>query len=168
MKLGFTGDVHTHEFKDFSRLINMRWDDETMTFIPDVTGKPVNSRLIDVLNTLIQIREDCYEKGITIVGIAGDLFHQRGSVATIVFNYTFRVLESFKKRGILVIILAGNHDQSSNEDIPENSIFALKTICKIVSEPEVVTVSDGEEVTDILCVPFSKNKELMLKPIIDF
>lgn len=165
MKIAVSGDIHTHEFTDYSTTKTVQWDNSELCFVESDTGITANSRLLDILNTLIQAREYCLDNNISVFVIAGDLFHKRGAVSTIVYNMTYLVVESFKIVGITLIILAGNHDQVSNEDKPQNSLFALNKIAIIVSECGELVLN--REVR-LLMIPFSKNKELVLNPIENF
>ncbi len=169
MKIAVAGDIHLHEFSEFSRIQNVTWNEEKLLFIEDdEKGTPVNSRLLDILTALVDIRNLCEEQKIPYLLIAGDLFHKRGSISTIVYNMTYRVLESFKTKGVEVVIIAGNHDQIDNSDVPENSLFGLKDICTIISSPQYLNLEQNNEVVGLLGVPFSKNKKLVLQHIHEF
>lgn len=161
MLIACTADIHLHDFKEFSKQTVVYWDEELGEFIQEDTAYsfPINSRLLDGLNALIQIRKYCVKTNIKVLVIAGDLFHKRGSLSTSVYNNAYRVLESFKKTNIEVFILPGNHDQVSNMDYPENSLYGLKNIANIQEFTNTHTLDSDNSV---LFLPFSKSKEVVL------
>lgn len=165
MKILFTADVHSHEFSDYATTKNVRWLEDQMCYEETSVGEgvfPINSRLLDILNTLIVMREYCVRDQIPNVVIAGDLFHKRANLSVMVFNQTFRVLESFYNCGITVDVLAGNHDHVDNSDIPENSLYGLRHIVNVRDKNETVLIQDMNSDVELVFVPYSKNKDLML------
>lgn len=186
MKIGFLGDIHFAEYKDFSTNILVEWDDIELKYRLAHNGKKVNSRLIDIANALVEAREYYVKNDIKTVIIAGDVSHNRGAVPTIVQNVEYRVLESFKLVGINLIIIPGNHDQVSNEDFPENSLVPFQNIATIIDKPKIVIASEEKicsvplnwdtscldnntpNETQILCVPFSPNKQIVMNSINSF
>lgn len=165
MKILCTADIHAHEFKDFSNNMLVDWCAKTQRFMESNRGTLVNSRLVDTLNTLLSMRDFCVANCVKQVVIAGDLFHKRGVISTVVYNMTYRVIASFGKFGVDVLLIPGNHDQVSNVKNPENSLYALGEVCNVVSNNSIVTLKSPEETVDLVCVPYSKDKKAMVEYI---
>lgn len=165
MKIACCGDIHLGEFKDFAKNINIIWDFKELEFIESSLGVNVNSRLIDAANCLIEIRKKCVENNIDTLLIAGDLFHNRGSIPVIVYNIAYRILESFKLNGIKVIMIPGNHDQRDNTDYPENSLKPFSWMCTLLEKPDVVHFGSADDSVEVLCIPYSKNKQIVLDAV---
>lgn len=177
MKILFTGDWHIHSYKDFSSVTEVFWNDDSSTFYSAEELKHlgleakdsilINSRLLNCLQALIEIRQYCLDNDIGCVCITGDVFHKRGSVDTIVYNYVMRIMESFEENEIEVHIIPGNHDQVSNDDNPENSVFGLKPYCTVYNYSEQLWCieGNGEDGAIIVGMPFTKNKALWLEKL---
>lgn len=171
MKLVAIGDIHANNWKDFSTTLDVVWDSEVERFVaapPDVVeATPMNSRLHHILNGLCDVRNYCEKNGIKLCLIAGDLFHTRGSVDTIVYNSIYRVLDSFNDYDVEIIMIAGNHDQANSAVHADNSLYPLSASCRVVSKPQVVRYvdPDTDEALDICCVPFSKDKPTIMAAV---
>lgn len=164
MKIAFLGDLHFAEYKDFSKNVLVEWDPVTLKYIPSETGKKMNSRLIDISNALVDAREYCITNNIKTVVIAGDISHNRSAVPTVVQNVEYKTLKSFKLKGIELILCSGNHDQVSNEDYPENSLTPFKGFATVISKAKSITRGAAQ----ILCIPFSANKDIVIDAINSF
>lgn len=174
MKLVAMGDIHAHSFKDYSKTLEVGWDDNTGRYVKvdseQFNGRVIamNSRLFNIVSALSDVREYCLDNAINICLMAGDLFHSRGSVETVVFNSVYKVFERFKQDNIEVIMIAGNHDQFDSSPVPENSLYTFNQICKVVSVPETIDLIDKDtgEIIKLCALPYSKDK-LMLKKYLD-
>lgn len=146
MKIAVTADVHAHIYREFNKTT-------------DLTG---SSRLDQVVNVLRQIKKECLQRGIKHLAIAGDLFHVRGKVATVVFNSIYDEIKTFYEDGIEVLMIPGNHDDNDNSDLPKHSLHAFKDIegVKVVDTLSVVEFG-GQK---IACCRYSKNTKM----IVDF
>ncbi|MMZ43652.1 exonuclease subunit SbcD [compost metagenome] len=153
MKIAAFADFHAHMWKEF---------DEK----GGVTG---SIRLDNQINTLSYMREWCKTNGVTTLLFAGDLFHQRGRVDTVVFNAVYDEIERFTRDNISIIMIAGNHDQYDNSDIPENSLHSFKKLHGVHVYDTVGTrlvvrsTGYGEivEEVEIVCAPYSKNAQMI-------
>jgi DNA repair exonuclease SbcCD nuclease subunit len=76
-----------------------------------------------------------------------------------VFNCVKRVFESFISVGIKVFAIPGNHDQVSNQDRPENSLYGLGDTIVVVDTMCNFDVGD----VSVVWIPFTKNKQIVLK-----
>jgi DNA repair exonuclease SbcCD nuclease subunit len=164
MEIGFLGDIHFAEYKDFSTDVLVEWDSVNLKYIKSDIGKKMNSRLLDIANAMIEARDYFIANEIKLVIITGDISHNRGAVPTIVQNVEYNILESYKHSGIEVIINPGNHDQVSNEDFPENSLTPFRNIATIIEKPTILLRNN----INILFVPFSANKSIVMDAINDF
>jgi DNA repair exonuclease SbcCD nuclease subunit len=92
---GLIADIHLHAWAAFAT--------------HDEHG--VNSRLDILLNEIERVAKSVKEKGGTVVYIAGDLFHVRGSISPAVLNRARgRLWQITEDNGVVLVILAGNHD----------------------------------------------------------
>jgi len=170
MKIVFTADIHAHNFKDYSENKIVEWKNGYFEEIDPSNNHlaypmVINSRLLDIANSLIQIRDYCEEQGITVLGIAGDIFHKRAVLDTTVFNTIYRVLESFQRKKILIVAIPGNHDRVSNAHYSDNSIHGLKHVINVVENPEMIFLDDN---VSMLCIPYTKDKDFLLSTIEEY
>ena len=164
MKVACTADWHIHQFQDFSKQISVKWDNSCKRFIKNLYGKPMNSRLFNILDGICDLRSYCTKNNIYYVLNAGDIFHKRGTLNVETFNAAYKVIESFKDVNIQLIAIAGNHDQVDSSVNPSTSIHTLQKIITVVEEPFIVNVDSLK----IYCVPYNKDKDLVLKAINQF
>lgn len=145
MKIAAFSDLHAHIYKDF----------DTHS---DVSG---SSRLDNIVNTLVYIREYCNENGIDTILFGGDLFHIRARVSTVVMNSMYDTIKTFwEKYQIEIIMIPGNHDDTDNSDLPNHSLHTFKDIegVTVVDTLSTVTLKDG---TPVVCVRYSKNATMI-------
>lgn len=148
MKAIAIGDIHAHKFPEWAT-------------IDDVTG---NSRLTDTLSVFDQMRRHAIENKIGVIFCSGDVFHKRKAVDVETYNFVVEEIRKITKAGIKFIVVPGNHDQATNESLPEHSLEGFKDI-------EGVTVLDTFEPYEyngyyIFPAPYSKDTE-MVKEALD-
>lgn len=168
MKLLCTGDWHTHNFTDFSRNLMVYWDNEVLRYKEVSTEdtenddyKEMNSRLFNILNGICDMRDYCLKNNITDVLMAGDMFHKRSNIEVVVFNATYKVLDSFYNCGITLHAISGNHDQVDASKVPVSAIHSFKEIIHVIEKPEYFTLKDVE----VVAIPYSKDKSFVLQSI---
>lgn len=168
MKLLCTGDWHTHNFTDFSRNLMVYWDNEVLRYkevgsedTENNDYKEMNSRLFNILNGLCDMRDYCLKNEITDVLMAGDMFHKRSNIEVVVFNATYKVLDSFYNCGITIHAISGNHDQVDASKVPVSAIHSFKEIIHVIEKPEYFSLKEIE----IVAIPYSKDKEFVLQSI---
>lgn len=173
MKLLCTGDWHVHNFTDFSKTLTVDWCEETLRYtivdefqITEDT-KEMNSRLYNILQGICDMRDYCLKNEIHHVLMAGDVFHKRASIEVTVFNATYKILSTFKEVGIEVHLLSGNHDQVDSSQIPTSAIHSFKEIVHVIEKPIKFDVPDGDHYTEVVAVPYSKDKQFILQSISD-
>ncbi|GAI86653.1 unnamed protein product [marine sediment metagenome] len=86
-------DLHSHNYARYSTPIN-----------------GVNSRLVDGLNVIHEVKDFCVENTVKNAFFLGDLFHARFKIDVEVFNAVYSALAKFQDEGIMLWLLAGNHD----------------------------------------------------------
>lgn len=124
-------DVHCHNWSQFSQIG------------PD----GVNTRLRAILDELLRAAQVLKDAGGTVLRVAGDLFHVRGSIAPSVFNPTFDTFKTIADMGIDIEILPGNHDlEGKDATTLGNAMQQLMLIegCHVAIETEAT--DDGEAV----------------------
>jgi DNA repair exonuclease SbcCD nuclease subunit len=147
MKIACFSDLHAHTFREFDCK-------------SDRTG---SQRLDNIVDTLVYIRKYCRENDIKYVSFSGDLFHIRGRVNTVVFNSIYDEIKRFGEDNLQLVMIAGNHDQVDNSDVPQHSLYPFDDLphVHVYGDLAVHTIHDeftGETV-DIYCVPYSKNAQ---------
>ena len=146
-------DLHLHNWSDFSSPDN-------------ITG---NSRLTNQINAMRDMMSVARRDG-RIVLFLGDLFHQRGRVATNVFNSAMEVLSEFSD--VSVYAIEGNHDNVSNSIHSDSSLepfevlpnfHLVKSYEKIsLGDDSIVFVSYGEEYQELKSFISSNSATLLL------
>src|SRR3990167_7616811 len=96
-----------------------------------VNGK--NSRLLDQVNVLDQIRLYALTNNIKEIVFTGDFFHTHSSVRSEVLWAAHTFLSALKRENIKIIFLIGNHDYTNKEgDL--HSIDFLKEFGTVVEQ----------------------------------
>jgi DNA repair exonuclease SbcCD nuclease subunit len=124
-------DVHAHNWSQFSK-IN--------------AGKR-NSRLDAILDELLRAAQVLKAAGGTVMRVAGDLFHVRGSLTPSVMNPTFDCFRQIAAMGIDIEIIPGNHDLEDSETTEiGNAMQQLLLVegCHVITKTEAT--DDGEAV----------------------
>lgn len=143
MKLAVFSDLHGHLYKDFDS-------------ISDLTG---SERLDKIVETLVFIRDDCKRRGIDTVLFAGDMYHVRSKVHTVVFNSIYDTIKTFHKHGIQIIGIPGNHDQNDNSDVPQHSLHTFNDLPGVTIYGDLAMHHLDDDDIIIHCVPYSKNAQ---------
>lgn len=144
MKILCFSDLHAHNYREF--------DEKT-----DFTG---SKRLDNILETLEYIKVYCVKKDINTILFAGDLFHVRAKVDTVVFNSIYDKMKEISDEGIAIIAIPGNHDDKDNSDLPQHSLHAFNDIknMKVVDKLDTISLDTEHSVT---CVRYSKNTQMI-------
>ena len=147
MKIACFGDFHGNKFKEF---------DEPSS----ITGSKRLDIQVDALN---QIKSYCLNNSIKILAFSGDFYNTRGKVDTVVYNALYDCIKDIGKAGITVLMIAGNHDQYDNSDVPDNSLHPFKELQNVFvyDQPTMLEGIPGTDIKEcnIACVPYSKNIE---------
>ena len=172
MKLLCTGDWHVHQFTDFSKTLTVKWDDKALRFISveeteDSETREMSSRLFNILNGICDMRDYCLTNKIDNVLMSGDMFHKRANIEVVVFNATYKVLDSFYNCGITIHAIAGNHDQVDSSQIPVSAIHSFKEIVHVIEKPTCFSIQNesGDDCVEVAAIPYSKDKQFILDSI---
>lgn len=144
MKVAVFSDLHAHKYKEFDK-------------VSDLTG---STRLDSILDVLDQIRDYCLDMQITQILFAGDMFHVRGRVDTVVQNRIYDKIKEICNSGIKILAIPGNHDDHNNKDLPEHSLHMFKDIegMTVVDTLDHYVLDDG---TPVVCCRYSKNAQMI-------
>lgn len=117
-------DLHFHNFPEFAKVT-----------VHEPTGLPINSRLNDVLMTLVDCVKRAHTMGCRHMIVAGDVYDRRASVPTDVqqFAYWFFVWV-VREMGWTVDASTGNHDQFDRAG-RIHSLYNLQHIINVIDEP---------------------------------
>lgn len=91
-------DLHFHSWSSFST----------------INEDGINSRLQIIIDEVVRAKNELLKAGGNEMILAGDIFHQRGSVSPEVLNPVVRLFEKLTKE-ITVYAIPGNHDLSSKD-----------------------------------------------------
>jgi DNA repair exonuclease SbcCD nuclease subunit len=161
MKIAFITDIHAHAFNDYSRNVSCYWDEKFKRFTESDDGDIIlNSRLLNILNGLCDVRDYCVDNEIEYVLNGGDTFHRRTTIDVTTFNSTYKVLESFKECGIEQVIISGNHDNAINADNSPSSVETFRNFATVFTDLGTYELPDG---TVVACVPWLKEKKRALQ-----
>lgn len=169
MKILCTGDWHVHSFTDYAKTLTVKWSEESLRYVevePDESDsgiKEMNSRLFNVLKGICDMRDYCLTHGITHILMSGDMFHKRANIEVVVFNATYKVLNSFSDCGIMIHAIAGNHDDVDSSQIPVTSIHSFKEIIHVIEKPVKFDIPDEDRYTEVVAIPYSKDKQFVLE-----
>lgn len=151
MKALCMGDFHGHLFTDFAE-------------VDEITG---NSRFTQQLKALQYMRSYCLDNGIKLVLFAGDMYHKRVTVNTVVYNAIRDEIKKFGESGITVVMTVGNHDQVDNSDYPQHSLHSFKELYNVhvLDSFNQFYFEDG---VNVYSAPYSKNAQLVKDSINNF
>lgn len=117
----------------------------------------INIRCSIILHTIRRAIERAHELGCSAFFVLGDLFdsdHPEPQIVAAVQGL-FRWAQ---KRGMRVVVLLGNHDQTSTE-FEDHALSPLSDVATIVDETECVKIFTADTAntnpTRVLCVPFA-------------
>jgi len=140
MKAIIIADLHAHLYKEFAK------SDPYL----------VNSRLRNLDDLLIWLKNKCEESNIHNFIIAGDVFHSRSSVPSPVLSTVFESLSSFKS--INVYMIPGNHDQW------DYNFTSLDTFSSIAYVYKSFVIKEIEGTT-VAFLPYRENEQEWMQQI---
>ncbi|AID50489.1 putative exonuclease [Bacillus phage CP-51] len=143
MLYAVSADIHGHIYPEHNKP-------------SDFTG---STRLDNIVLSLRYKKEYCLANGIKHMMIAGDLYHQRARVHTVVYNSLRDEVKSIGEAGIEVLIIPGNHDQIDNSDFPQHSLHSFKELDNVTVVDDFRIVKFGD--ANVVCVPYSKNAQMV-------
>lgn len=97
---GLCADLHLHQWTSFA----------------DTTADGQNTRLVGLLDEIERCASETHGAGGTLVVMAGDIFHVRGSVSPPVLNaLRDRLMLCHSRYATRFVVLAGNHDLAGKD-----------------------------------------------------
>ena len=138
MKIAVFADLHAHIYKDFD----------------GPNDDYESQRLANIVHSLHFIHGYVMGHHIDYTLFAGDLFHTRSKVDTLVYNSIKDALQMFYFNKNRVLAIPGNHDQYDHTDYPQHSLYGFKNLIYVQDRLDIVPIGEGITVT---CVPYSKN-----------
>lgn len=145
MKAYILGDLQAHA-----------WSEES------ITPNGINARLMDLIRELRRIRKQAIENSVKYVFILGDVFEERGKLDTIVQNSIYREAYKYRKAGIRLILLVGNHDKVPVGDF--HSLEVFQDLVTVVAKPAKFDFSGVR----VLAIPFMAEPRKVVKVLDKF
>jgi DNA repair exonuclease SbcCD nuclease subunit len=125
-----------------------------------VTPDGVNRRLMDLIDQLYRIRNLANERSVRWIFIVGDIFEERGKLDVVVLTLLLRCLWSYKKFGINVVLLVGNHDR-----IPAGEFHALeilrRSVAFVIDKPTMLMCDK----VNVLALPYDPESRHIAKSL---
>jgi DNA repair exonuclease SbcCD nuclease subunit len=134
-------DLHAHNFKYGSKRVGYR--DCGM----------YNSRLLDTLGVLDEIKDYALAHGIKTILFGGDLFHRRQVYHTDVFNMVFQKIKEMSDEGLGFLMIPGNHDYADRVGLV-HALQPFEALADVWVSPLVLPRMITDECT-VLCVPYT-------------
>lgn len=97
-----------------------------------------NSRLLDSVSVLHQVRDYAIQNNISTIACLGDFFHTRKKIDVDIYNTAYSIIEDIHSKGLTFILIAGNHDIYYRNNATVTSLRPMQKYAKIVNEPYVV------------------------------
>lgn len=138
---GLISDIHCHAWSAFS------------TILPN----GINSRLQITLDELSRTAQELRNAGGDTLYVAGDIFHNRGSIDPEVFNPTHEAFRDIAD-GLEIRMIPGNHDLKGRDTTElGNAIQTLGAVdhIEIVTRPRIFGVGTADKVA---MIPWQANK----------
>jgi DNA repair exonuclease SbcCD nuclease subunit len=147
MKVVLLADLHAHTWADFCTIVPYR-------------SQKLNSRLVDALRVLDDVRRYARENSVELVIVAGDLFHRRRLIDVAVFNAVAAALHRLT-RVAEVWLLVGNHDQACRS---WGGVFSGEHALSALGCYRRVRIFDRPTVCDgVGLVPYADDRQTLLK-----
>jgi DNA repair exonuclease SbcCD nuclease subunit len=126
-----TADLHIHNYKPFSSV--------------DSSGR--NTRFVACLNVLSEIFSFAKDTNCKNVFIAGDLFHTRGKIDTIIYDAVYSFIK--KESDVHIYLVVGNHDQA----VKNGDIHSLRPFREL---PHVEVIDIPTTIKNVLFLPYQE------------
>jgi DNA repair exonuclease SbcCD nuclease subunit len=146
MNFVVTADIHLHAYSDFA-----------------VIKDGMNSRLLDGLNVVRQMKDYCLKNDVPLIVVDGDTFQDRLNIEADVLYYVYKVFEEVEDAGIKILFNTGNHDQHDKAGTIYSTV-TLNRLGKVVYEPEIFEYED----TKFYTIPFAYDVDPVKKKIKEY
>lgn len=148
MGLAIIGDVHIGIYNAFSK---------------PVSGETLNDRSLASINPLARALQLAKDNAYTLI-VNGDLFDSRASLDVRILTKVFELFSRYQD--VKCYLIAGNHDQVDNLDIPENSLDMFGIAFKNITVVKTVQAINLSPNITALCVPYSENVKMLKDKIV--
>lgn len=135
---GLCSDIHSHNWNAFSSL--------------DANG--LNTRLVTIGQELLRCAAEVKKLGGHYMLVAGDLFHQRGSIDSEVFNYIHNVFAQIADSGIEIYGIPGNHDLKTRDTTALGNAFKTFDAIDNMTVFHKPTLYDLDDFGPVLFMPW--------------
>lgn len=132
-----TADIHCANYKQFSTI--------------DSDGR--NTRFLECVKVLSEIYKYAREKHCDRVFILGDLFHTRGKIDTVIYDYVFDFLKV--NNDFRTYLVVGNHDQA----VKNGSVHSLRPFKEL---PHIEVIDIPKTINNILFLPYQEHLNLSI------
>ncbi len=141
-------DLHAHNFQYGSKRVQIAEERPGWNHYGTF-----NSRLLDTLAVLDEIKDYAVAHGITTILFGGDLFHRRQVYHTDVFNLVFEKFTEMSSMGLTFLMIPGNHDYADRVGM----VHALQPFDTIenVHVSGLVMPRLWTSECEVLCVPYT-------------
>jgi hypothetical protein len=147
MKIAFVGDLQTHAWSAFG----------------SVTPDGLNERLMDTIHALQRVRSKMKIERMKHLFILGDIFQARGTLDVVVIGALIREFTAYRKDGIEVYLLLGNHDRVPVGDF--HSLESFNRLCHVIDQPALITATTGKltiaESVTVAAIPYIPKYETL-------
>lgn len=143
LKLVVFSDFHAHDFQDFAKPENIK-----VSGGEEVQATDRIREQLETLDKVFEIAQELSEgQGFpTAILFAGDFFHARGRVSTLIYNLMYNKVREFMEKDIVpMYMIVGNHDQRDTTRKPEHSLEPFKAIkgVTVLDSFEKLTIGDN-------------------------
>ena len=142
-------DVHAHAFRYGARKVECDYADGLY-----------NSRLVDTLDALHEMKAYVEKHLIQDVLFAGDMYHVRSNVLTVAGNLVYEFLGELAETATVTMI-PGNHDYADREGLQH----ALTPLATSASATETIQVLEG--VSEVVCGSYKAGLYVYTVPYVD-
>lgn len=146
MKFIIFSDLQAHNYSQYSYLID-----------------GVNSRLMDVLSVLRDIKKYAIKNGIKNILFCGDLFEAKSKIDIDVYVRVFNEFKLFKEAGLNIYGIVGNHDMYLRDgDINLHSLRPFSSVIEILNRSGVC-IPNGKRKVMVYGLSFTDNLKNLIQ-----
>ncbi|MEZ0538000.1 exonuclease SbcCD subunit D [Caldicellulosiruptoraceae bacterium PP1] len=121
------------------------------------TPDGLGSRVLDYFKTFTQIKDFIYENNVDILLITGDIFKDREPNSTLRNKFYKEVLE-LSQRGVICIIIPGNHDmhpfEIKDHNIKTLQIFDLENVYIMDKNFQELIIEKNNQKVRFISIPY--------------
>jgi len=134
MRFIAAADLHCHNYTQFAKIVN-----------------GLNSRLLDCLSVLDEIKEYMVNNDIKAFLFLGDLFNSRTKISIEIYHLVYEAIKQINQIGAEIHLLVGNHDQFLKKGV-YHSVRPFSDIAHVIDCPEKFYL--GDERLPVYAIPY--------------